>query len=309
MLLINFHALISSTANVFHQGGKMAKPIVIAIMCHKGGTGKTTTVASLADALSTHSKKKILILDADEQSNIKTIFGIKLQNSEGGLASILLDNVKPESLTCNVREKIDVVLSGGRAMREFEKTHANTPDAELLLKRRFENLTGYDFVLIDTPPALSLISTNIVTFADYLLLPCSPDLLAVVGIKNTLNFLENLENHFKLKHTPVAKVLGVIPTLHDGRRNLDMDILDDLQRLADADLLRGGQVFSPIRSDMKVKTSQVKRRLLSEAFPDAKATQDYATLGKDVLESLSRSAKKRSPSTTNQEKKPLDASL
>jgi chromosome partitioning protein len=261
----------------------MRTPLIFAVMCHKGGTGKTTTVAGLADALS-KAGKKILIVDADEQSNIKTIFGIKLQNSEGGLAAILLDNVNPQNMTCKVRENIDVILSGGRFMRDFEKTHANTPDSELLLKLRMHDVGGYDVVLVDTPPALSLISTNIVTFADYLLLPCSPDLLSVVGVKNTLNFVENIESHYKAKKVKIAKVLGVIPTMHDGRRNLDMDILDDLHRLENADLLRGGRVFTPIRIDIKVKTAQVKRKLLSETFPDAKATQDYTAVAQQIMD-------------------------
>jgi chromosome partitioning protein len=263
----------------------MKKPLVLAVMCHKGGTGKTTTVAGLADAL-TGTGKKVLIVDADEQSNIKTIFGIKLQNSEGGLAAILLDNVNPQNMTCKVRENIDVILSGGRFMRDFEKTHANTPDSELLMKLRMGGLDGYDIVLIDTPPALSLISTNIVMYSDYLVLPCSPDLLSVVGVKNTLNFIESLESHYKAKKISIARVLGVIPTMHDGRRNLDMDILDDLHRLENAELLRGGRVFSPIRTDIKVKTAQVKRKLLSETFPDAKATQDYKIVAEQIWEAV-----------------------
>jgi chromosome partitioning protein len=263
----------------------MKKPLILAVMCHKGGTGKTTTVAGLADALA-NVGKKVLIIDADEQSNIKTIFGIKLQNSEGGLAAVLLDNVNPQNMTCKVRENIDVILSGGRFMRDFEKTHANTPDSELLMKLRMDCLAGYDAILIDTPPALSLISTNIVMYADYLLLPCSPDLLSVVGVKNTLNFVESIEGHYKAKKIKFAKILGVVPTMHDGRRNLDMDILDDLHRLENADLLRGGKVFSPVRTDIKVKTAQVKRKLLSETFPDAKATQDYQTVAQQILDSI-----------------------
>jgi chromosome partitioning protein len=258
---------------------------VFAVMCHKGGTGKTTTIAGLADAFANEGKK-VLIIDADEQSNIKTIFGIKLQNSEGGLASILLDNVNPQNMTCKVRDNIDVILSGGRFMRDFEKTHANTPDSELLMKHRMSSLNGYDIVLIDTPPALSLISTNIVVYSDYLLLPCSPDLLSVVGVKNTLNFVESIEGHYKTKKIRIAKVLGVIPTMHDGRRNLDMDILDDLHRLENAELLRGGNVFQPVRNDIKVKTSQVKRKLLSEAFPDAKSTQDYKAVSQQILKAI-----------------------
>ena len=263
----------------------MKKPLVLAVMCHKGGTGKTTTTLGLADGFS-NAGKKVLIVDADEQSNIKTIFGIKLQQAEGGLAATLLDNIKPETLAISTRPNIDVILSGGRLMREFEKTHANTPDSELLMKKRMLGLNQYDVIIIDTPPALSLISTNIITFADYLLLPCSPDLLSVVGVKNTLNFIENIEGHLKKQNIPVAQVLGIIPTMYDGRRNLDMDIVDDLHRLENADLLRGGRVFTPIRNDIKVKTAQVKRKLLSEAFPTAKATEDYSTVTAEIISSV-----------------------
>ena len=113
----------------------MKKPLILAVMCHKGGTGKTTTTLGLADAFS-NTGRKVLIVDADEQSNIKTIFGIKLQQAEGGLAATLLDNIKPETLAINARPNIDVILSGGRLMREFEKTHSNTPESELLMKKR-----------------------------------------------------------------------------------------------------------------------------------------------------------------------------
>lgn len=273
----------------------MNQPTILAVMCHKGGAGKTTTVAGLADAFAKMGKK-VLIVDADEQSNIKTIFGIKLQSSEGGLAAVLLNNVNPNNLTAPVRPNIDVILSGGRLMRDLEKTHSQTPDAEFLMSKRMANIKGYDIIIIDTPPALSLISTNVVMYADYLLLPCSPELLAFVGLKNTISFVENIETHFKARNIDVAQVLGVIPTMHDGRRNLDMDILDDLERLEHAGLIMGGTIFTPIRNDIKVKTAQVKRKLLSEAFPTAKATEDYFTVADEILKRVD--ATKDSTTTT-----------
>lgn len=281
----------------------MEQPKVIAVMCHKGGAGKTTTVAGLADAFA-KSGKKVLIVDADEQSNVKTIFGIKLQTSEGGLAAVLLNNVSPNSLTTNVRPNIDVILSGGRLMRDLEKTHSQTPDAEFLMAKRMSTIKGgYDVILIDTPPALSLISTNIVMYADYLLLPCSPELLAFVGLKNTINFVENIESHFKHREIDVAKILGVIPTMHDGRRNLDLDILDDLHSLENAGLLMGGKVFTPIRNDIKVKTAQVKRKLLSESFPTAKATEDYFKVAKEILDRIQQ-VESNGDTVTGQEAQP-----
>lgn len=263
----------------------MKKPTVIAVLCHKGGVAKTSTTTALADALTqSDPNARVLILDCDEQANIKTIFAVKLNEAEGGLASILLENIDPGRVKVQVRPQIDVILSGGRMMRDFERTHVNTPDNELILKRRMEQIgKEYDYILIDTPPALSLVSSNIAMYADYCVIPCTADLLAVVGARSTIFFLENLEMYFKPRGLLPCQVLGLVPTLFDQRRNLDMTILDDLQRMSNADLMRGGVVFDPIRSDTKVKTAQVRRKLLSEAFPTSKAYADYQKLCSDML--------------------------
>jgi cellulose biosynthesis protein BcsQ len=120
-------------------------------------------------------------------------------------------------------------------------------------------------------------------------------------VKNTLNFVENIESHYKNKKIKISKVLGIIPTMHDGRRNLDMDILDDLQRLEDANLLRGGRVFSPVRIDIKVKTAQVKRKLLSESFPDSKAAQDYNLVARQIIETTEKQTKPHAVQSRPQE--------
>lgn len=263
----------------------MKKPTVIAVLCHKGGVAKTSTTTTLADALVQRDPKtRVLILDCDEQANIKTIFAVKLNEAEGGVASILLQNTDPSRVKVQVRPQIDVILSGGRMMRDFEKTHINTPDSELILKRRMERIDSeYDYVLIDSPPALSLVSSNIAMYADFCVIPCTADLLAVVGVRSTLFFLENLEMYFKDREIKPCQVIGVVPTMYDQRRILDMTILDDVQRMSNADLMRGGVVFDPIRSDTKVKTAQVRRKLLSEAFPTSKASADYQKLCGDML--------------------------
>ncbi|MGK5088466.1 ParA family protein [Bdellovibrionota bacterium FG-2] len=263
---------------------KIRRPTVIAVLCHKGGVAKTTTAVALADSLAADNPTaKILILDCDEQANVKTLFGIKSTDADGGIASILIENTHPSKVKLTVRPQIDVILSGGRMMRDFEKTFSNDADSELILSKMMKPFDeDYDYVIIDSPPALSLISANIAMYADFCVIPCTTDLLSVVGVKNTMFFLENLRNHFRAKNISPCKVLGVVPTMYDQRRNLDMTILDDLQRMADADLMSGGIVFDPIRVDSKIKTAQVKRKLVSEAFPKTKAREDYRKLASDI---------------------------
>lgn len=264
----------------------MKKPIVIGVLINKGGTGKTTTTISLADALTQiYPKKKVLIVDADDQSNIKTVFRLRIKDSEGGLSSVLKDGLDPKKLIHQVRDSISVMISGGKALADFSAEFRNVPESGHLMRKRFSDLNEYDFILIDSPPSLSLITQNIATYADYILMPANPDLLSVVGVKSLINLLQSFEAAYKKEelNIPIAKVLGVVPTQVDQRRNVDLDIIDDLEMLEENKLLNGGIVFGPIRTDAKVKTAQVKRKLLSETFPKANATKDYKALAEDII--------------------------
>lgn len=260
------------------------KPKKIAILNHKGGVGKTATCTGLASALTyINPKYKILLIDADEQANLKTVFGIKLKDVQGSLADILSSSVNPSKCTTSVRENIDVILSGGKKIRDYVKDFANFPNAEKLMAERFSETNEYDYILIDCPPALSLVSSNVALYADYVVIPVGPDLLSFVAAKATVSFLEEMSSKFG--HAP--EILGVLPTIHDSRRNIDLDILDDLERLADSGLLHDGICFSEIRSDAKFKTAQVRRKLIHEAFPKSTSATDYLKFAKDTINKIS----------------------
>ncbi len=258
---------------------------VIAILNHKGGVAKTATASGLASAISVlEPNKKILIIDADEQANLKTVFGIKLREANASLSSVLIDNINPNKAAITVRENIDVILSGGRGIRDFNVKYATIPNAESLMNERFKALEGYDYVLIDCPPALSLISSNIALYATHVIIPVAPDMLSVMAAKATIIFLDEMEKTYN----KAPKVLGVIPTMHDSRRNLDLDIVEDLERLAESDVLNGGRCFTEVRMDTKIKTAQVKRKLIHEVFPKSNAAKDYLEVGREVLEELAK---------------------
>jgi len=265
----------------------------IAIMNNKGGIGKTSTVLGLVSGIrQLEPDAKILIVDSDEQSCIKTSFSIKLGQAEGGLAAVLMNGIDPEKLAIEVRPNLDVILSGGRAMRDFEKELMHKPDAERLISRCFKNVSKYDYIIFDTPPAFSLLTSNILAYCDYMVIPCTLDLFGYVGVKNTVTFIHQLRESFKGQDIQLARVLGVLPTMFDSRRNMDLDTQQDLEiyvkernELPDA----GACVFDPIRHDVKVKTSQVKRKLIHEWAPTSRAAADYLGFAKAVTSAISLS--------------------
>ena len=264
---------------------KMKAPIKIGIACHKGGVGKTATVAALADAVTYENPtSRVLLLDGDEQNCLKTIFGVKMHETQGGLASILLGQTSLDQVKVKVRPNIDLVLSGGRQMKEFERLFASQERAELIMREKLGNLSEYDFVFIDCPPAISLISANVVTFSDYILIPCIPDLLAFVGAKQTINFIESVGKFYIDADFPLAQILGVVLTQFDQRQSLDNTIESDLENLQNSGLVR--RCFKSIPKDIKVKTAQVRRKLLSEGFASSNAAKAYRELIQDIISEI-----------------------
>lgn len=256
--------------------------IAIAIMCHKGGTGKTTTVNSLAGYFSL-SGLKTLIIDADEQANIKTLFSLRLSNSDGGLASILIEKLMPEAMIQKTAfENIEVILSGGRRMKDFEEVAFQDKRCLTRMSELLSHLkTKYDIILIDTPPAIGAISVNVVEFSDYVLLVSEPDLLGLMGTKATELFITNeVAQKLKLK---TAKILGVAFTRFDIRRSADHNAMDEMDTYAAKGNLDGGKVFDPIRQDAKLRTAQSRRRTIFHYAPKSNSAQDYQKLATDIL--------------------------
>lgn len=263
------------------------KSIRIGFISNKGGSTRSSTLSNVSGILANDYKEKVLIGDTDEQSNLRTLFGVKYNEAEGGMGAILNTGVEPLKMTVNVRDNIDLIVSGGRLIRDFERTYGNTPENETLLEKRFKQVKDiYKWQFFDTSPSLNLIHTNLAFYCDYLILTTTPDLLGFIGVKSAIAFVETLQKHYP--NRKLAKVLGVVCGAFDPRRNLDLDVYEDLKRLELNDLLLGGKVFSPIRHDIKVKTAQVKRKTITEAFPNTKASEDYRLLVKEIITEIEK---------------------
>lgn len=243
-------------------------PRRIAVFNHKGGTGKTTTAVSLAAGLA-ESGQRVLVVDADGQGNVGASLGIR---GEHTLYHVLVQGMSADLAAVPVREGLDV-LTSNELLAAAELHLATRPNRDRVMRERLgDRVVGYDVVVIDCAPALSLMNQNALVYADSVLIPVACDYLSLVGVKQVLRTLKHVRD--LLKHD--VAVLGVLPTFHDARAKIARDALDALREHF------GDRCLSPIRASTKLREAPSVRKTIFEHAPDSGAADDYRKLVEHV---------------------------
>ena len=260
--------------------------IKIAIMNQKGGVGKSSVVHCLTDKL--RGKGRVLVLDLDQQNNQRTLLNVRSEVSkEASAAGVLINGYSPNKSKVEAAENVDLIHSGGKAIETFDR-YSKTGDSEssTRLRRAFEEIENdYDFILIDSSPTMSLIHQNIVCYTDYILIPCDMEILSFSATRAIIHFIESLKSKIKDSR---AEVLGILPVRFDSRRKVDDLVLSDLLSLEENDLLGGAKVFSPVRESANMKTTQARRKFISDSFPKSKLAEDFDKVTNQILEEITR---------------------
>ncbi len=242
----------------------VSPPRRIAVFNHKGGTGKTTTAINLAAGLA-EGGQKVLLVDADGQGNVGAALGIR---GEQSLYHVLVHGVSPEKAAVPVRNNLDV-LTSNEMLAAAELQLATRPNRDRILKERMgESMGGYDVVVIDCAPALSLMNQNALMYADGVVVPVSCDYLSLVGVKQVLRTLKGVREH--LKHE--VALLGVLPTFFDVRNKISRDAVTALTEHF------GERCLPPIRVNTKLREAPTVRQTIFEFAPDSHGALDYLVL-------------------------------
>lgn len=258
----------------------MKKPVIISVLNHKGGVGKTTTTVNLGAGLALKGLK-VLLIDLDVQANLTHQLIGDLGDAERNVCEAMLDETPLDDIIRPTGTERLFIAPAGESLIELDINLFNMMGREQVLKnciRATKAIESFDVVLIDNPPYVSLATVNSLVASHYYLVPVSCEYFPMLGIK----YLNKSVGRVR-KLNPSLAPLGVALTMYDQRESITSEV-EELVREELAD-----QVFNTvIRVNTKIKASPSTHQTIFqyENNPKGKSTEDYAALTKEVMNRL-----------------------
>ena len=197
---------------------------IIAVVNQKGGVGKTTTTVNITAALRALGKR-VLLCDFDAQANATSGMGVDKNTASPNVYDVLINGAEPQKAV--VSTKYGDVLPSNKALAGASIEMIAIPDREHLLQKALEQLVpNYDYIFIDCPPSLEMLTVNALCAAGSLLVPVQCEYYALEGLSQLMNSVRRV----KRQYNEQLEIEGVLLTMYDGRLNLTQQVVNEVKK-------------------------------------------------------------------------------
>ena len=248
---------------------------ILAICNQKGGVGKTTTSINLAASLA-HLKKKVLLIDTDPQANATSGVGIDKAAISQSIYNILVDEVNINDVIIKTAyENLDIVPSS-IALAGAEVELVSAISREQRMKNAISEIKGdYDYIVIDCPPSLGLITLNSLTAADGVIIPVQTEYYALEGLSQLMNTFNIVRKHLNSK----LDIFGVLLTMTDSRTNISNQVAEQVR-----EHFKDKAFETVIARTVRLSEAPSFGEPIIEYAKNSNGAKQYLSLAKEVIE-------------------------
>lgn len=254
---------------------------VISLLNHKGGVGKTTSAINIGAGL-LELGKRVLLVDLDPQANLTLSLGI------GRQPVTIYESMMGESDLAAVtyREGLDVITSS-LDLSSAEMELVNEAGREFILRELFANVDeDYDFIIIDCPPSLGLLTLNALTSSQQVIIPLQTEFLAMQGLAKIKQVIQKV----KLRLNKELHISGVLATMYDARKVLNRDVVETIKKYF------GPLLFETyIRDNVALAEAPAQRQDIFAYAAGSKGAEDYLAVCKEIIERTENPIQNRRP--------------
>jgi len=263
-----------------------SSPAFIAVTNQKGGVGKTTTVLNLGAALALRGYRT-LVVDLDLQANLTHCLTEPLEENDANMCEVILDEVPISDIIVPADTENLYLAPAGESMANLEINLATMIGREQALRNAFQHpiINDFDFVLMDNPPYLSLVTINSMVAAQHIVVPVSCEYLPMLGLKWLLKSVDKVKSRLH----PGLSVIGYLLTMYDRREGITTDVEDILREQF------GDEMFKTvIRVNTRHKSAPAERKTIFqyEHSKRGRGTEDYGSMSAELLRRLNKPVKK-----------------
>jgi len=251
----------------------MGRCIVVANQ--KGGVGKTTTAINLS-AILAENEKKVLVIDIDPQANATSGLGFDKNNLKLNIYECIINKVEPTEVIIETKFKNLYILPSNVNLVGAQVEMINMPKREFLLKEIVSKIKdNFDFIFIDTPPSLGILTLNGLVAADSVLIPIQCEYYAMEGLSQLLNTIKIVRQRLN----PYLKIEGILFTMYDSRTNLSGQVVADVSKYLKDKIFK-----TIIPRNVKLSEAPSFGIPINKYQPDSIGAISYKELSKEILQ-------------------------